>query len=55
MSWISIKEQLPEENVLVHAKLGRFRIVEKLKRIGDLWFCPDGSLYIWLRPTHYMY
>lgn len=54
-NWISIKDQLPEENVLVNAKLGRYRIVEKLKRVGNLWFCPDGSLYVWGAPTHYSY
>lgn len=54
-NWISIRAQLPEENILVNAKLGRYRIVEKLKRVGNLWFCPDGSLYVWGAPTHYSY
>jgi hypothetical protein len=45
--WISVKERLPENNVIVHAKLGRRRIVDGLKRNGNLWFLPDGSMYVY--------
>jgi hypothetical protein len=28
---------------------------QTLKRIGNLWFVPDGSMYVYYRPTHYRY
>lgn len=24
-----------------------------LKRVGNLWWVPDGSMYVYYRPTHY--
>lgn len=26
---------------------------QSLKRQGNLWFVPDGSMYVYYRPTHY--
>lgn len=54
MNRISVKDQQPKENTLVHAFFGKYRVVEPLKRIGNFWFCPNGVLYIWNSPTHWM-
>lgn len=32
---------------------GSFRNVQSLKRVGNLWFIPDGSMYVYYTPTHY--
>ena len=29
------------------------RNVQKLKRLGRLWFVPDGSVYVYYTPTHW--
>lgn len=26
---------------------------QELKRMGNLWFVPDGSMYVYYRPTHW--
>lgn len=26
---------------------------QTLKRSGNLWFVPDGSMYVYYRPTHW--
>jgi len=54
MEWISVKERLPSNNIVVQVKLGSRRIVTKLKRNGNLWFLPDGSMYVYYTPTHWM-
>lgn len=30
------------------------RNIANLKRIGNLWFYPDGSMYVYYKPTHIM-
>lgn len=25
----------------------------RLKRVGNLWFTPDGSMYVYYTPTHW--
>lgn len=54
MEWISVRDRLPDNGVLVHALLGHRRVVEKLKRHNNLWFVPDGSMYVYYTPTHWM-
>lgn len=51
--WISVKERLPENNVVVHARMNERRVVTDLKRNGNLWFLPDESMYIYYAPTHW--
>ena len=29
------------------------RNIQSLKRIGNLWFFPDGGMYVYYRPTHW--
>lgn len=52
--WISVKERLPENGVEVAVRLGSRRVVTNLKRMNRLWFLPDGSMYVYYEPTHWM-
>lgn len=54
MEWISVKEKLPENGVIVQVLNGRGRVVTNLKRQNRLWFLPDGSMYVYYEPTHWM-
>ncbi len=54
--WIRSDQQLPEENEIVETKLDDFkgcRNEQLLKRIGRLWYFPDGSMYVYYTPTHW--
>lgn len=54
--WISVNDRLPEEGVVVQTKIhdGKCRRNEQdLKRKGNLWFLPDGSMYVYYTPTHW--
>lgn len=54
--WIKVSEQLPPEGAVVETKIddgNGCRNVQKLKRIGRLWFFPDGSMYVYYMPTHW--
>lgn len=54
--WLKTSDQLPEEGVIVHTKIDDglgCRNDQTLKRIGRLWFYPDGSMYVYYLPTHW--
>lgn len=54
--WIKVSEQLPPENVIAQTKIddGKFcRNRCRLYRCGNLWFLPDGSMYVYYTPTHW--
>lgn len=54
--WISTKDMMPPERELVMTKIDDAdgaRNEGKLKRIGRLWFVPDGNMYVYYRPTHW--
>jgi hypothetical protein len=55
MSWQPIATA--PERVVVRTKIDDEhgpRNDQKLKRIGGLWYVPDGSMYVYYRPTHWM-
>lgn len=55
-NWISVEDRLPEDGKIVETKIddGKFiRNIQKLKRKGNLWFLPDGSMYVYYSPTHW--
>lgn len=44
------------EGVTVRTKIddiGGARNEQNLKRLGRLWFFPDGSMYVYHQPTHW--
>lgn len=47
---------IPDEGEVVDTKLDDekgCRNEQPLKRKGDLWFFPDGSMYVYYTPTHW--
>lgn len=56
-NWKKVSEELPPQNVLVKTKIDEgiaSRNFQKLKRIANLWFLPDG-MYVYYTPTHWSY
>jgi len=54
--YVSCRETLPSENEVVMTKIDDHNGVRNerpLKRRGDLWFFPDGSMYVYYTPTHW--
>lgn len=54
--WIDIKSKLPPEGKVVMTKIedkNGERNKQPLKRIKNLWFLPDGSVYVYYIPTHW--
>lgn len=54
--WTSTQLQRPEEGVVVWTKIDDkdgCRNEQKLKRKGNLWWHPDGSMYVYYSPTHW--
>lgn len=49
---------LPPDSLVVWTKIHDehgARNEQKLKRMGNLWFVPDGSVYVHYTPTHWRY
>ena len=58
MGWYKTSTMLPPENVVVETKIDDergCRNQQKLKRIGNLWYFPDGSMDVYYTPTHWRY
>jgi hypothetical protein len=55
-AWIKCTDDLPAEGRTVMTKIddenGR-RNEQALKRQGNLWWYPDGSMYVYYTPTHW--
>ncbi len=57
-SWKSVDSSLPFEGVVVDTKIddeNGVRNEQPLKRQHTLWFFPDGSMYVYYRPTHWKF
>ena len=55
LTWQTPAIYAPEGKVVwtkIHDKDGE-RNVAQLKRRGNLWFLPDGSMYVYYTPTHF--
>ena len=56
--WISVKVQRPPMGIVVDTKLddaSGSRNEQRLKLVSNLWFVPDGSMYVYYEPTHWKY
>mgnify|MGYP004499142151 CR=1 FL=1 len=56
--WQPVRYGLPENGVVVETKVddgNGCRLVQKLKRKNNLWFLPDGNMYVYYTPTHWRY
>jgi hypothetical protein len=55
-SWIECAKALPKNGEVVQTKIDDekgLRNEQALKRQNSLWFFPDGSMYVYYRPTHW--
>lgn len=48
-NWIPTQNKLPENGVTVEA-MDSAGHVQDLKRDGNLWWFPDGSMYVYFTP-----
>lgn len=57
--WRRVEFELPPEGLVVETCIddgkGERRQLAKLKRQGNLWFLPDGSMYVYYTPTLWRY
>jgi len=54
--WTEVATTKPAEGITVSTKIddGKgVRNFQRLKRQGNLWFFPDGSMYVYYTPTHW--
>lgn len=54
--WRRTEYEPAPEGVVVSTKIDDeqgVRNVTTLKRQGNLWFVPDGEMYVYYRPTHW--
>lgn len=57
-NWTDVSKSVPMNNVVVETKVDDVqgcRNVQDLKRSDNLWFFPDGSMYVYYTPTHWRY
>ena len=55
-TWVKVSKQLPPEKEVVITKIDDnqgCRNVQELYRRKNLWFLPDGSMYVYYTPTHW--
>jgi hypothetical protein len=57
LNYIEVSKQLPPDGVPVYTKVHEHNGIRHeeviLKRSGNLWFIPDGSMYVYYTPTHW--
>lgn len=54
--WISTSIDLPLDNMVVETKIDDkdgVRNEQTLRRGGNLWWTPDGAMYVYYHPTHW--
>lgn len=54
--WNECSKLLPPNGVVVMTKIDDHRgprNEQTLKRSNNLWFVPDGSMYVYYTPTHW--
>jgi hypothetical protein len=55
--WILVSNKLPPEGEVVKTKISDSageRNIQELMLIKNLWWLPDGSMYVYYTPTHWM-
>jgi hypothetical protein len=56
MEWIRTIDRLPPNDKVVQTKIDDnqgVRNMQTLKRINNLWYQPDGRMYVYYTPTHW--
>jgi len=55
-NWISVDEQPPNDGEIVDTKIDDWmgiRNEQPLKKQGNIWYVPNGEIYVYYRPTHW--
>lgn len=55
-AWVACTDRLPDDGLVVMTKIDDekgIRCEQELKRQHNLWFFPDGSMYVYYTPTHW--
>lgn len=55
--WVETRKELPKDGICVYTKIddGKSqRNFQYLMKRGNLWFFPDGSMYVYYAPTHWL-
>lgn len=58
MAWYRTADMLPEQGEIVDTKVDDWRGCrneQRLKFSHNLWWIPDGSIYVYYNPTHWKY
>jgi hypothetical protein len=58
MNWTPLTSELPPENFPVDTKIddaNGARNEQQLMRRNNLWWHPDGKMYVYYTPTHWRY
>ncbi len=62
MSWMPITSEMPKDGRVVLTRIQgtnrvrnirNIRNIQNLKRVGDLWWLPDGGMDVQWTPTHH--
>ncbi|MCD8139306.1 MAG: hypothetical protein LUE17_05940 [Planctomycetaceae bacterium] len=54
MKWLPIRTAPEQSTVVTIVRDAKGeRNEQPLKRLGRLWFFPDGSMYVYYQPTHW--
>lgn len=56
--WFRISDDPPPDRLVVETKIddeGGCRNVQDLKRVGNLYYTPDGAMYVYYTPTHWRF
>lgn len=54
-NWKQTAEELPPEGVEVNTIAPASGQEQTLKRSGNLWWAPDGSIYVYYTPSMWRY
>jgi hypothetical protein len=55
-TWIKCEYIPPVNGEVVMTKIddeNGVRNIQRLKKVGNLWWHPDGSMYVYYTPTHW--
>jgi hypothetical protein len=58
MEWIRVEKELPPSGTVVDTKIDDMngaRNEQQLVRNANLWFHPDGKMYVYYKPTHWKF
>jgi len=55
-NWKEISKVIPPNNKVINTKIDDehgVRNVQELKKVNNMWYLPDDSMYVYYTPTHW--